>query len=1165
MARRRRGRKRSKLTGTQPTSGPMNPELVNWIVSSVGQQRKKQEHYRRLKDDGTPGQREFEEAAKKTVEIFVGNVSHGTKAADLVKYFQNKALSFSPPSTTSTEASILRCQLKKTRSTFAFVTVRSIELAEALQNCASLVFGGRKLTVKPAKARFQRPMGTAPGFTCGGLQLCAEWPPGELTCLWAVKSEVTFQVSRTSSLASLKFKDERDMDGMADFKRRHVDGEVELANHAERTWLVFRLLRPPFLSGHEKSWASRLVALADALRDESVWELNNDAKLKRVGDLSPNGFFGRCLVYRLDVSQLLKNNEERARLFRQLHAFRLCTGNRPREDHLRFPLRVNMHLSGQPLDGWSHLPKYHDLPYRVKFLIECLVSNLKFDALALDEKAIALLTEVDEERASLALSAMLGSDPRARLESLPSEEIMKWLGGLGPEVGTATIVGSGNVMITRASVTPLRVVCQPPEPEVSSGVTRHFARYSDRFLRVNFVDENMGRLPLPLSDSLARRLDMFLREGLTLAGRKYDFLAYSSSQLRGHSCFFYAGGGGGDVPSVKSIRRWMGDMSGIDVVGKRAAKYGQSLSSTTSTLEVRPEWRMVVPDKSAGPYEFTDGCGMMSEDLARDVANMLGHNPNERPPSAFQIRMGGCKGMLAVWPDTVMERVSRGTGCKVLVWQSMKKFPSNRNTLEVIQCARRLPFYLKRQLITLLSTLDVPDDVIEEHHDTMLQTLDKMVCHRVEAEKALLRYNTASGERKGRKQVGPLWEALAMVRAGFDVAAEPFLQGMLRATRDKAMIDLRHRTRIFVPHAACFLGIVDETGTLPPGQVYFSSELPAGIPILVCRNPSLHPGDLRVLKTAGNLPQLRHLIDVVVFSREGDRPEPSKMSGGDLDGDLYAVVWDQDLLPPRKRWGDWNETDENTENGWNYPAMGYEPPEKPPTTSSSGEGGDIQEITDFFLNYIRNDNLGVIANAHLAFADASEDGARCKECLQLASLFSRAVDFPKSGVPAVIPMLIGRLFRKTSGASFTNPNPREREDLSGRFEVDASLLVTGWEDFVAEAEVDFGEYVIDVMSLANKYGVVDEGQLISGQVERFGGRMLKRSKLEDAQGRLNAEFAQIKAKYRAKFQEQNYADDNISPDADYQGESEEGGMSPSDKDNTPNDDSYGWGIQMTFC
>ncbi|CAN0404866.1 unnamed protein product, partial [Ectocarpus sp. 13 AM-2016] len=36
--------------------------------------------------------------------------------------------------------------------------------------------------------------------------------------------------------------------------------------------------------------------------------------------------------------------------------------------------------------------------------------------------------------------------------------------------------------------------------------------------------------------------------------------------------------------TADSIRRWMGDMSGIDVVGKHAARLGQSLSSTTSTV-----------------------------------------------------------------------------------------------------------------------------------------------------------------------------------------------------------------------------------------------------------------------------------------------------------------------------------------------------------------------------------------------------------------------------------------------------------------------------------------------------------------------------------------------------------------------------------------------------
>lgn len=64
------------------------------------------------------------------------------------------------------------------------------------------------------------------------------------------------------------------------------------------------------------------------------------------------------------------------------------------------------------------------------------------------------------------------------------------------------------------------------------------------------------------------------------------------------------------------------------------------------------------------------------------------------------------------------------------------------------------------------------------------KTLNFVVCHvtkmlsdPAEAEMALVRYyNTTSGGKTGRKQVGPLWEALAMVRAGINIRTEPFLQ-----------------------------------------------------------------------------------------------------------------------------------------------------------------------------------------------------------------------------------------------------------------------------------------------------------------------------------------------------------------------------------------------------
>lgn len=49
-------------------------------------------------------------------------------------------------------------------------------------------------------------------------------------------------------------------------------------------------------------------------------------------------------------------------------------------------------------------------------------------------------------------------------------------------------------------------------------------------------------------------------------------------------------------------------------------------------------------------------------------------------------------------------------------------------------------------------------------------------------------------------------------------------------------------------------------------------------PVVVTRNPCLHPGDVRLL-TAVVAPQLGHLVDCVVFPSHGPRPHPSEMAG----------------------------------------------------------------------------------------------------------------------------------------------------------------------------------------------------------------------------------------------------------------------------------------------
>lgn len=63
----------------------------------------------------------------------------------------------------------------------------------------------------------------------------------------------------------------------------------------------------------------------------------------------------------------------------------------------------------------------------------------------------------------------------------------------------------------------------------------------------------------------------------------------------------------------------------------------------------------------------------------------------------------------------------------------------------------------------------------------------------------------------------------------------------------------------------------------------------------------------------------------------------------------------------------------------------------------------MQELQEFFVKHMMNDTLGQLANAHVVHADSEDLMARSTKCLKLAELFAIAVDFPKTGVPAVFP------------------------------------------------------------------------------------------------------------------------------------------------------------------
>ncbi|KAJ1438196.1 RNA dependent RNA polymerase-domain-containing protein [Ochromonadaceae sp. CCMP2298] len=155
----------------------------------------------------------------------------------------------------------------------------------------------------------------------------------------------------------------------------------------------------------------------------------------------------------------------------------------------------------------------------------------------------------------------------------------------------------------------------------------------------------------------------------------------------------------------------------------------------------------------------------------------------------------------------------------------------------------------------------------------------------------------------------PAVSALGFIDAGH-LVTEPQLQKHLKTLQTERLKGLRDKLKMRLALSAYIVGVPDPYGELQEGEVCVYLPLEDCMrrsncaeleeQVLVTRYPAHHPGDVRKLR-AVRRPRLCALLKgssnaVIVFSKLGSRSEADKMSGGDFDGDAFAVMWDPDLV-----------------------------------------------------------------------------------------------------------------------------------------------------------------------------------------------------------------------------------------------------------------------------
>lgn len=573
------------------------------------------------------------------------------------------------------------------------------------------------------------------------------------------------------------------------------------------------------------------------------------------------------------------------------------------------------------------------------------------------------------------------SDPR----EFEVDGIMDFLERSEAEIRDGFAVGSelfketvNLVRIHRAIVTPTRIFLEGGM-EAKNRILRKFPNHQDYFMRVQFCEENGQDLHFNAKISLEPIYDRFkkvLANGISIGTRVYRFLGFSHSSLRAHSVWLSAPFLYEEklhIPDL--IITGLGAFDKIRSPARRAARIGQAFSETPYTVPLDGFGISVVkiPDVERHGRVFSDGVGTLSWGALEAVHSVIPESKGY--PTCVQIRWAGAKGMLALDPNL--------QGSQFCVRPSMEKFHSeDRLNLEICDLASKpIPLVLNRQLVKILEDMGAPEPWFLNLQERELSRL-RMITSSA--------YNTANFLKT--QSIGDSMGLSTLLRhtdrIGVDYRRDKFLFAVVNAVVLKELRLLKHKARIPVPQGITLFGIMDETGFLQENQVFVTYDTmqgrheppPHGLArVVVTRSPALHPGDIQlatnVMPPDGH--PLRELGNCIVFSQRGMRDLPSQLSGGDLDGDVFNVIWDPDLVPTVR-----------TFPPANYARVDPLELDRPVETS---------DMADFFIDFMKTDHLGVVATRHMILADQRATGTLNEDCVRLAELHSSAVDFSKTG------------------------------------------------------------------------------------------------------------------------------------------------------------------------
>ena len=444
------------------------------------------------------------------------------------------------------------------------------------------------------------------------------------------------------------------------------------------------------------------------------------------------------------------------------------------------------------------------------------------------------------------------------------------------------------------AITPYSVKIKKESFHQSSRFLRLYF-HNDNFIKIEFKDENDTQLysngPNSYSSDTSKITGMsklyfkIFKEGFNLCGKKYLFFLNPTNCMRANSLWLL------EQSEFEEKSQFYYNDLGLDnllikkniAFSKLLARLSQNFTSSygfKNKLDKDGFTCDIIDDiKNDKGDIYNDGCGMISYPLMKEICDKMN---NGQFASAMQIRYKGAKGVLIVNPN-IKEK-------KIILTKSMIKFKCvNTEDLEVIRFSKYSSGYLNLQIIILLllngisknKIFNIAKKEVSNYRNYKI-VKDNLPIKNSEFDKVI---NNINKNNKILEQ-----EKFYMSK----IARSTYIYNRLSNISKKYRFHMKN---------CCFLiGVCDFANILKENEIFVQicndekkKKIITG-DILITKNPCLSVYDLQKVKGVKNDFFSKYFFNVVVFPCKGSIPLPSKITGSDLDGDIYWVCWENSFL-----------------------------------------------------------------------------------------------------------------------------------------------------------------------------------------------------------------------------------------------------------------------------